>query len=392
VEQADVVIVGACPSGAATALLLARHGHRVVVMDRARFPRDKACGEGLLPPGVDVLRRLHLLEKVLATGARPLHGVAYRHPGGRPAAYAPFPSPASGGPPWGLGVRRTSFDAVLVDALRSEPSVTLREGDLVTGLMRDGRAISGVTTAHDQIRARVTVAADGLHSHVRAWAGLASQSSAQPRYGLAGHWRVDVRERRAIVVTLADGCEWYEAPVGPDLLLVSILTRRAEPPVTARTYAAAARNQVSAVRNAELVSRPLGAAHFHQRARSIARDHLFLVGDASGYDDPTTGEGLAIGLLLAERAAEHIHDLLCARISSDTAVARYGIDHARLWRERRRLTRLALLMARNPWLSRRAIAHAAEEPRTLSRLLAINCGYLRFRDLSLRDVLSLLGI
>jgi menaquinone-9 beta-reductase len=128
VAETDVAVVGAGPSGATTALLLARRGYRVTVLDRARFPRDKACGEGLMPPGVGVLRRLGLYETVLATGARPLQGVTYQLEGGDPAATATFPNAPAGEPRWGLGVRRTSFDAVLVDALRGEPTVTLREG------------------------------------------------------------------------------------------------------------------------------------------------------------------------------------------------------------------------------------------------------------------------
>ncbi len=391
--ETDVVVVGAGPSGATTALLLARSGHDVVLVDRARFPRDKACGEGLMPPGVALLRRLGLLDKVVATGAQPLRGVTYQHPGGSPVAYAPFPPPLHDGAMGGLGIRRTSFDEVLVDAVRNERRATVIEAERVTGLLRDGSgAVVGVTSAHDEIRARVIVGADGLHSSVRAWAGLAARSPAQLRYGLAGHWRSDVRDRRGITVTFAAGHEWYEAPVGPDLLLVSVLSRRSNPAITARTYAGAARLGVPAIRDSELVSGPLGAAHFHQRARAVADGPVFLVGDASGYDDPTTGDGIALGMLLAERLAEYLDPFLDGRMSAESASGRYATDHAALVRERRRLTRLALVLARWPRLSHRALAHAATDPSTLSRLLAINCGYQTFRELSPRDWLSLVGI
>lgn len=388
-----MVVVGSGPSGATTALLLARQGHRVVLVDRARFPRDKACGEGLMPPGVAVLQRLGLHETVLATGARPLDGVAYQHAGGHPAAYAHFPMPPSGGPSIALGVRRTTFDAILVDALRGEPKVTLREGERVTHLLKDSsNATTGVATTTDRISAALVVGADGLHSSVRAWAGLSARTTGNGRYGLAGHWVLGVRDRHAITVTFCDGHEWYEAPVGPDTLLVSVLTRRSSAQITARTYEAAARAGVPALREAKLVAGPLGAAQFRQRARSVAEGGVFLVGDAAGYDDPTTGEGLAIGMLLAERLAVHLGDALARRISSAEAAHRYRVDHIGLVRERSRLTRLALFMARNPALSRRAIARAAADPTTLSKLLAINCGYRTFRDLSARDWLSLIGI
>jgi 2-polyprenyl-6-methoxyphenol hydroxylase-like FAD-dependent oxidoreductase len=203
---------------------------------------------------------------------------------------------------------------------------------------------------------------------------------------------MDVRDREAITVTLGDGHEWYEAPVGPELLLVSVLIRRLHPPITASTYEAAARAGVPALRAATLVAAPLGAAQFRQRARAVAEGGVFLVGDAAGYDDPTTGEGLAIGMLLAERLSAHLGDLLSGHTSNAEAARRYHLDHAGLVRERRRLTRLALLMARSRTLSHRAIAHATTDPTTLSRLLAINCGYQTFAELSLRDWLSLLGI
>jgi menaquinone-9 beta-reductase len=393
VVDTDVAVVGGGPSGATTALLLARRGHRVTVFDRARFPRDKACGEGLMPPGVGVLHRLGLYESVLATGARPLDGVTYQHEGGRPAATAAFPVAPTGEPRAGLGIRRMTFDAVLVDALRAEPNVIVREGERVTGLVRDrSGAVTGLRTKGGEFGSTVVVGADGLHSNVRRWAGLAMAAPTGGRYGLAGHWRLDVRDRSVIRVTFCAGHEWYEAPVGPDTLLISVLTRPSRAPINARTYDAAARAAVPSIRDAELVAGPLGAAQFRQRAGPVARGRVFLVGDAAGYDDPTTGEGLAIGMLLAEGLALHLDGVLTGRLSKIEAARRYGRDHARLTRDRHRLTRLALVMAGTPWLSRRAIARAAVDPGALSTLLGINCGYETFAALSARDWLSLAGI
>lgn len=388
-----MVVVGAGPSGATTALLLARRGHHVVLVDRARFPRDKACGEGVMPPGVAVLRRMGLYERVLATGARRLDGVTYQQRGGDQQVHVPFPAPPGGGPAAGLGVRRTSFDAALVDAVRQERTSTVREAERVTGLLRDpSDAVIGVSTTSGEIRARIVIAADGLHSQIRSWAGLTVPSRARVRYGLAGHWRVDTRDRDAVTVTLAGGHEWYEAPVGPDLLLVSILTSRSRPAMTARSYGHVARRSIPGIRDADLVSGPLGAAHFHQRVTAVADGRVFLVGDASGYDDPTTGDGIAIGMLLGEFLAGHTGEFLSGRIARETAATRYAADHADLVRDRRRLTRLALFLARSPALSRRAIVRATRDQRALSKLVGINCGYHTFRDLSARDWLLLAGI
>ncbi len=391
--DADVVVVGAGPSGVASALLLARAGHRTLVLDRARFPRDKACGEGLMPSGVAVLRRLGLLDALLVGGAPRLQSVTYRMLDQPLSATAAFPPPPGGGPAWGLGVRRLRFDAVLAEALRVEPGVTFAEGVRVISPQRDAQGhVTGVITEGSAISARFVVAADGLHSPLRAAAGWTSPAPRDGRYGLAGHWRVDTRDIHGITVGLAGDHEWYLAPVGPDELLVSVLGGRHTIGAIVRDYAQSAREALPLLAGADPLGRPLAAGLFHQRPRRVAGDGLFLVGDAAGYDDPTTGEGIAVGLLLAERMAVHLDAALAERISPGEAATAYTRDHRRLWRDRRRLTRLALLMAGHPRASRRAISRAATRPRALQALLGVSCGYWGFGRLSARDWLSLAGI
>lgn len=390
--EVGAVVVGAGPSGAAAALVLSRSGHSVMVLDRAHFPRDKACGEGLMPPGVAVVRRLGVIADVLATGAPRIRGVTYTHVDRTATGYAPFPAPADGGQQWGLGVRRTLFDTVLVDALRRAPRVTLLEGVRATGIVRGATGlITGVTTTTGDVLADATVAADGLHSPMRAAAGWTASTKDNARYGLAGHWNLDVRDLDRITVTFADQQEWYECPVGPDLLLVSTLASRSRIGVTASNYEAMARAAVPALRGADLVIPPLAAGRFRQRPHSIAADGMFLVGDAAGYDDPTTGEGIGIGLLQGERLGIHLAALLSGDIDRSVAEARYRRDHATLRRNRSRVTALALMMAQHPWLSRRTVARAAERPQALATLLGINCGYWGFGKLTPRDWLSLAG-
>jgi menaquinone-9 beta-reductase len=391
-SQADAVVVGAGPSGAATALTLSRAGYSVTVVDRARFPRDKACGEGLMPPGVACLRRLGVLDQVLATRAPRIRGVMYTHGGGTPSAYAPFPTPPDGGEPWGLGVRRTDFDAVLVEAVRRAPRVTLFEGVRATGLLRNASGlVSGVITDAGPVLADAVVAADGLHSPLRAAVGWTRPTDGEGRYGIAGHWNLDVGDLDRITVTFAEQQEWYQCPVGPELLLVSSLAGRTRLGVTARNYDASARAALPVLQGATLAGRPLSAGQFRQRPRTIAADGMFLVGDAAGYDDPTTGEGMGIGLLLGERLGLHLAALLSGELDRVAVEAAYRHDHAELWRNRSRVTALALTIARRPWLSRRAVARAADRPDALGTLLGINCGYWGFGRLTPRDWLTLAG-
>ena len=97
-------------------------------------------------------------------------------------------------------------------------------------------------------------------------------------------------------------------------------------------------------------------------------------------------------MLLAERLAEHAADFLGGRVDGDRAAARYASDHTELVRERRRVTQLSLFLAGSPWLSRRGLVRASSDPRALAKLMAINCGYQTFADVTPRDWLSLAGI
>ena len=402
--DADVVVVGAGPSGAATALLLARRGHRVVVVDRARFPRDKACGEGLMPPGLGVLARLGLLEAVRATGARELRSVSYRMLDGGPVAAAAFPLPprraatASGVEPnpaaHGLGVRRLRMDAVLVDALRLEPGVELRERMPVTALVRDARSrVRGVSGDGWTISARVVIGADGLHSRVRAAAGWTPAPRRRgARYGLAGHWHLDTRAMEGISVWFAGDHEWYQAPVGRDELLVSVLGTRRRIGAVARDYARAARAAIPPLRSAELIGPPLAAGQFAQRPRRVAGRGLFLVGDAAGHDDPITGDGIATGLVAAELLAGRVDAVLRERVPATDAEEGHARDQRRLWRDRRRVTGIALFMARHPGAARRAVAATHRRQHPMEVLLGVNCGYWGLGHLTPRDWLSLAGI
>ena len=345
-----------------------------------------------MPPGVGVLGRLGLLDEVVAAQAPQLRGVTYSYQG-RVAAHAPFPLPPAGGVRWGLGVRRTVFDAILVDALRREPRATLLEGVRATGLLRDASGtIVGVASTGGPMLAGVVVAADGLHSPLRAAAGWTAATRGGGRYGLAGHWAVDAPDLDGIIVTFAGQQEWYQAPVGPGLLLVSTLGHRLGIGATAREYPAAARASLPLLRDAEMVGRPLAAGQFRQRSRTVAAGGLFLVGDAAGYDDPTTGEGIGIGLLMAERLVHHLTALLSGSSDRGSAEAGYRRDHARLRRNGSRVTALALLMTRRPALARRAVTASSRRSGALQTLLGIHCGYWGFGQLTPRDWLTLAGL
>src|SRR6202165_5220703 len=135
--ETDVAIVGAGPIGSALALMLARRGRRVLLLDKARFPRDKPCGEGLMPAGLSILQELGIS---LAPAEFPrVRGVRYRLSDGR-SAFGAFRSD-DGKPVEGAGVRRLRLDPLLAARAAENPFVDFKAGVGGRGLELDGPGV-----------------------------------------------------------------------------------------------------------------------------------------------------------------------------------------------------------------------------------------------------------
>jgi flavin-dependent dehydrogenase len=165
----DVLVVGAGPAGSATATLLARHGYAVAAIDRAAFPRDKACSEYLSPEAVRVLDRLGLVGALERAGAQPLAGTIVRGPRG--ASLHGIFAQASPPPfrPTGLSVARRVLDHQLVEGARAA-GVSVLERTALEELVYHrggvaGAVVRGLAGRHT-IHARLTIGADGLRSAV----------------------------------------------------------------------------------------------------------------------------------------------------------------------------------------------------------------------------------
>jgi len=157
--DAEVAIVGAGPVGSALAIMLGRAGRRTILLDRARFPRDKACGEGLLPAGARVLEQLGIGLEALPA----LAGVTYRVPTAG-SVQGRFVGRV------GRGARRLAFDEQLANAAALTPNVEAAFGCKAIGVEQTPDGVS-VETEGGAIRARFLVGADGYRSQVAGWLG-----------------------------------------------------------------------------------------------------------------------------------------------------------------------------------------------------------------------------
>ncbi len=287
--DADVLVVGGGPVGLATAIETAERGLATVVLDHRSGPVDKACGEGLMPAALARLARL-----AVAPAGRPYRGITYRGVGSDAAGVTALFSHGHG-----LGVRRTTLSAAL--QARADAAGVTR---LTRRAEPPRQAADWVGTAG--LRARWLVAADGLHSPTRRALGLAVPGApARRRVGLRAHYRL-APWSDTVEVTWAADAEAYVTPVAEDTVGVAVLgSGPAEPFERWLDRFPELRERLT---GAERVSTVRGAGPLRQRVRHRVAGRVLLVGDAAGYVDALTGEGIAVGLACASAVAQCVHE------------------------------------------------------------------------------------
>lgn len=357
----DLVVVGGGPAGLAAAIAARQRELTVRVLDRRRPPIDKPCGEGLMPDGLTALSRLGI--PLSDSDGQPFRGIRYID--SRSIAAGRFP-----GRP-GLGVRRTTLHRRLVERAH-EVGVTLEWERRVTGMTREG-----VDTDDGPREARWIVGADGLLSSIRRWAGLAGPPSRRRRFGVRRHYRLEPWSDR-VEVYWGDRLEAYVTPVAPDEVGVALLwsARKAgfdellaSLPLLERRLA-----------GASTCSTDRGVGPLRQRVRAAAKGSVALIGDAAGYVDAITGEGLSL-------AFHQAHALTRALERRDLSL--YRQDCRRLARRPDAMTGLLLFVERRPVLRRRLLTLLAERPSLFDRLLAVHCRERPVSSVGVRGFLEL---
>lgn len=390
----DCVIIGAGPAGASAATHLARAGLHVTLIDRATFPRAKACGDCLSPGANPLLDRLGVLDAVRASGAA-LRGWRVFAPSGthfeaRFDRITTDPLLARA-----CAVDRTRLDSILLDAARLAGVEVLnaRVMDIVSG--DDFHAVI-CQDEHDRytVRGRLLVGADGLRSIVSRRCGLIGRPPRLHKASLTAHTRVHADALECGELHVIDGACVGIAPIERATadsqstphcnvsLVVDSSRFGRDIAADAHAFFAAMLHRFPGLRG-RLVEPPeklLGSGPFDRPTRSVVANGVALVGDAAGYFDPFTGQGIYHALAAAEHLAACANDAFRTG-SPRRPLARYARRHAALVRGSRRVQQMIDRVCANPALLNRVVSALDHSPRVAERLTAVTADILPARCL-----------
>lgn len=324
----DLLVAGGGPAGLATALYGARAGLEVVVVERRRGSLDKACGEGMMPHTVGHLTKLGVNPR-----GRPLRGISYTN--GDQRVDATFKAGA------GLGVRRTVLHAALLEA--AEAAGVRFVHDDIDEVTQDAASVHA-----GGVRARYLAAADGLHSPIRRGLGLSKPCSGPRRWGIRRHVQI-APWTDSVEVHWAAGAEAYVTPVAEDCVGIAILSSSRGGFDSHFDEFPALKDRMSG----HVYGPDRAAGPLRQKARDRTAGRVLLVGDAAGYIDALTGEGMG----LAFGAAELLVNCVVAERTGD-----YDRQWRRLTRRYRLLTAALLGAVRHAPVRARLVPAATALP------------------------------
>ncbi len=390
----DAVIAGAGPAGSTTAQRLAQAGFRVALVEHQRFPRFKPCGEFMSPECLPMLGELGVADRLRDLGAREVRGMVLHGHGRRAAGRfsdvgairAPFEH--------GWAVRREVFDDVLLRSALRTGGVELFEGVRATGLLRGGDGeVVGLAARRPcgetiELRAPLTVGADGLRSRVAQelgvkrpvpwldklalttrYAGVEWGASAEVHFCEGGYFACTAVEGGLVSLNLVlDRSLYTSAGLPRDAVLESWLAR-----VPALGERLARGRRVDLVR---------GIGPLATRTSQQTFDGAALVGDACGYVDPVTGEGIFFALKGAEMLARSAIPALHARRVDRVALRGYVRGRNREIAPRAAFSTLLQRGLRHPGLVRSALGMLEKRPELVDVLVSVTGDYVPLRELA----------
>lgn len=339
-NEYDCIVIGGGPAGATCATVLADHGRRVLVLERARFPRHHV-GESLMPQTYWTFKRLGLLDAMKASPFVRKRSVQFVSAGGKESA--PFYFADRDPNEWSVTwqVKRDEFDQLMLQNARRHGAEVI-EGARVRKVLFDGGRAVGVCAVLDgrgrDLAARVVVDATGMSALLSRQLGLRHADEKLRNAAIYAHFRGGERdpgrnEGATIILHTAEreGWFWY-IPLHDDVVSVGVVGppsylctgRGDDPAATLDEEVAACQGVCRRLAKAARVGPAYVTADFSYRSRRIAGDGWVLIGDAFGFLDPVYSSGVMLAMRSGEWAADAIHDALAAGDVSGERLGRFG--------------------------------------------------------------------
>ena len=398
----DIVIVGAGIAGSSSAIALAPEGYRILLLDQALFPRDKPCGEGIMPQGVQILAELALLPEILARGGAKVRGMRYWNRQGV-LAQSDFP-PSPGGISFGLVMRRYLLDNLLLERAASFANVTVRQGFRVTNVVQEEGGVKGIgghaidsPNQPEVFHAPLTIGADGRYSVFHAACGLTKTYLRRQRFGVTGHLQGVAGTGSYVEVLPGPGGEIYVAPCAEGITLVAILLEARAMQFfkgdLAGRYAGflhEVKGFKERITKSELVPPVAAVGPLGFTVEPCYRPGLLLIGDSAGFLDPITGEGMTLALKSVKAVVPLIKEAFAVGSFDVELGQRYARDRFQMIEDVFRFTELLLNLSQYRFIADRAIRRLSQDQRLFQKLLGVVTGSHRYRDISLREKAALL--
>ncbi len=366
-QDAEVLVIGGGPAGSATAFFLARAGVDVIVVDRARFPRDKPCAEYLSPQASRILHEMELLDVVEQAGAARLRGMKVRAPNGS-VIHGEFAAAHGfrGFRDQGLALRRLYLDDLLLARARAVGARVLEEVT-VRDVLRDGHGrTTGVTVdtpaGRRELHARLVVGADGLRSVVGRRLDLTRVGRFPRRLALVAHYRGVGAMGDCGEMHVDDSGYVGLADVGGGITNVAVVVPvggakaiAGDPDAFLTRWLAERPHLACRFEGAERLTSVSATGPFNSRAARAWAPGVALVGDAADFFDPFTGEGIYAALRGGELLTTYAFEAARAATGTRADIALAAYDRARR------------AEFRGKWLVERIVGTAIAFPALLNR-------------------------